>query len=41
MSLFVTSRGILAIPIALAVTASLETILLGTVLLLKLRRRMR
>jgi putative peptidoglycan lipid II flippase len=33
--------GVLAIPIAFATTASLETIVLGTVLLIKLRRRMR
>jgi hypothetical protein len=30
--------GVLAIPIAFAVTASIEMLLLGTVLLLKLRR---
>lgn len=37
MSLFVQSYGILAIPIALAITASLETMLLGGVLLMKLK----
>jgi putative peptidoglycan lipid II flippase len=40
MSFFISSRGILAIPIALAVTATLETLLLGTVLLTRLNRRM-
>jgi putative peptidoglycan lipid II flippase len=39
MSLFISSHGILAIPIALAVTATLETLLLGTILLTKLNRR--
>lgn len=38
MALFINQWGILAIPIALAITASLETILLGTVLAVKLRR---
>jgi hypothetical protein len=32
--------GVLAIPIAFAVTASVETVALGIVLLIKLRRRM-
>lgn len=38
MSLFITQWGILAIPIALAITATLEALLLGTVLTVKLRR---
>lgn len=41
MSLFVQSYGILAIPIALAVTASLETVLLGAMLLTRLNRNLR
>jgi len=41
MFLFVAQWGIVAIPIALAITASLETIMLGVVLWLKLQRRMR
>jgi putative peptidoglycan lipid II flippase len=39
MALFVGSWGIITIPAALAITATLETITLGIVLLLKLRRR--
>jgi putative peptidoglycan lipid II flippase len=38
LSLLIAPLGVLAIPIAFAVTASIETLLLGTVLLLKLRR---
>jgi putative peptidoglycan lipid II flippase len=40
-ALLIGQVGVLAIPIAFAVTASLETLLLGVVLLVKLRRRMR
>jgi putative peptidoglycan lipid II flippase len=39
MALFVSSWGIVTIPAALAITATVETIALGLVLLLKLRRR--
>jgi putative peptidoglycan lipid II flippase len=38
LAMLIAPIGVLAIPIAFAVTASLETLLLGTVLLLKLRR---
>lgn len=41
LSFFVAEWGIVAIPIALAVTASLETVTLGLALWLKLGRRMR
>jgi putative peptidoglycan lipid II flippase len=41
LALLIGTLGIVAIPTALAVTAALETVVLGTVLLLKLRRRMR
>ncbi len=41
MALFVAQFGVLTIPAALAVTATLETLMLGSVLLLKLRRRAR
>ncbi len=41
MAALVGTAGVLAIPTALAATASLETIALGTVLLAKLRRRRR
>jgi putative peptidoglycan lipid II flippase len=41
MALFVSRYGVLAIPAALAVTATLETLMLGSVLLLKLRQRTR
>jgi putative peptidoglycan lipid II flippase len=41
LALLLGRIGVLAIPVAFAVTASLEALLLGTVLLLKLRRRMR
>jgi putative peptidoglycan lipid II flippase len=40
IALLIGELGVLAIPIAFAVTATLETLALGTVLLLKLRRRM-
>jgi putative peptidoglycan lipid II flippase len=40
MAALVATRGVIAIPAALAITASLETLVLGTVLVLKLRRRM-
>jgi len=40
MALLVGGIGVIAIPAALAVTATLETITLGTVILFKLRRRM-
>jgi putative peptidoglycan lipid II flippase len=39
MALFVSSWGIVAIPAALAITASLETLTLGAVLFVKLRRK--
>jgi putative peptidoglycan lipid II flippase len=39
LTLFIQSWGIVAIPIALAVTASIETVLLGIVLWFKLQRR--
>ena len=38
MALFVGQIGVIAVPIALAVAASVETLLLGTLLWLKLRR---
>jgi putative peptidoglycan lipid II flippase len=38
LTLLIAPIGVLAIPIAFAITASLETLLLGTVLLIKLRR---
>jgi putative peptidoglycan lipid II flippase len=38
LALLIAPIGVLAVPAAFAVTASLETLLLGTVLLLKLRR---
>jgi putative peptidoglycan lipid II flippase len=38
LALLIAPLGVLAIPVAFAVTASLETIVLGSVLLLKLRR---
>jgi putative peptidoglycan lipid II flippase len=41
MALFVGQFGIIAIPAALALTATLETLTLGSVLLLKLRQRTR
>jgi hypothetical protein len=41
MALFVAQFGALAIPAALAVTATLETLMLGSVLLVKLRQRTR
>jgi putative peptidoglycan lipid II flippase len=41
MALFVSQFGIIAIPAALAVTATLEMLALGSVLLLKLRQRTR
>lgn len=41
MAFFVAQYGIVTIPLALAVTASLETVTLGTVLYLKLAQRMR
>jgi putative peptidoglycan lipid II flippase len=34
------SSGVVAIPVAFAVTASIETALLGSILAVKLRRRM-
>jgi putative peptidoglycan lipid II flippase len=40
IALLLGALGVVAIPVAFAVTASVETIGLGTVLLLKLRRRM-
>lgn len=39
IALLIEDLGVLAIPIAFATTATLETLALGTVLLLKLRRR--
>jgi putative peptidoglycan lipid II flippase len=39
--LLLGSTGVLAIPIAFALTASMETVVLGAVLLLKLQRRIR
>ena len=41
IALLLGSIGVLAIPVAFAVTASVETVALGVVLLLKLQRRMR
>lgn len=41
IALLLGSIGVLAIPVAFAVTASIETVVLGIVLLLKLQRRMR
>jgi putative peptidoglycan lipid II flippase len=41
MAIFVSQWGIIAIPAALAITATLETIALGLVLLFKLQRRRR
>src|SRR5262245_40402006 len=41
LALLIGSLGIITVPIALAATAALETLALGAVLLLKLRRRMR
>ncbi len=41
IALLLGSIGVLAIPVAFAVTASVETVILGVVLLLKLRHRMR
>lgn len=41
MAVFVSQWGIVTIPLALAITASLETLTLGTVLYLKLAQRMR
>jgi putative peptidoglycan lipid II flippase len=40
ITLLLGSMGVVAIPVAFAVTASVETVALGVVLLLKLRRRM-
>jgi len=40
IAMLLDSMGVLAIPIAFAVTASVETVALGTVLLLKMQRRM-
>jgi hypothetical protein len=39
MALFVGSLGVVAVPIAFAVMATAETVVLGTVLLIKLQRR--
>ncbi len=33
--------GVVAIPLAFAITAAIETVLLGSILLLKLQRRLR
>ena len=41
MSLLITTRGVLAIPLSMAVMASLETMVLLVVLLLKVRQRLR
>jgi len=41
IALLIHSRGAVAIPIALAVSASVETVVLGTVLAVKLRGRER
>jgi putative peptidoglycan lipid II flippase len=41
MAVLIDSQGVLAIPIAFAVTASIETLILGSILALKLVRRMR
>ncbi len=41
IALLLGSIGVLAIPVAFAATASVETVALGVVLLLKLQRRMR
>lgn len=41
LALLVGQIGVIAIPAAFAITASAETLILGTVLLLKLRRRVR
>jgi putative peptidoglycan lipid II flippase len=41
MALLVSQWGIIAIPAALAITATLETLTLGTILFLKLRRQSR
>ncbi len=41
IALLLGSIGVLAIPITFAVTASVETVILGAVLLLKLQRQMR
>jgi putative peptidoglycan lipid II flippase len=40
VAVFLDAWGVVAIPIAFATTAAVETLLLGTILLLKLRRRM-
>jgi putative peptidoglycan lipid II flippase len=40
LAVIIAQVGIVAVPAAFAITATIETILLGTVLLLKLRRRM-
>jgi putative peptidoglycan lipid II flippase len=40
VALLLDSIGVLAIPVAFAVTASIETVILGAVLLIKLQRRM-
>jgi putative peptidoglycan lipid II flippase len=41
LALLISQMGVIAIPVAFAVTAALETLILGTVLLFKLRARMR
>jgi putative peptidoglycan lipid II flippase len=41
MAAFISSWGIVAIPVALAITASIETVVLGIVLFVKMQRRMR
>jgi putative peptidoglycan lipid II flippase len=41
LALLIGRIGILAIPVAFAITATVESLLLGTVLLVKLRRRIR
>jgi putative peptidoglycan lipid II flippase len=41
MAWLVGSSGVLAIPVALAITATIETVVLGIVLLAKLQRRLR
>jgi putative peptidoglycan lipid II flippase len=41
LSLLIGQIGIIAVPVALAATAAVETLALGTVLLLKLQRRIR
>ncbi len=41
MSALIGSSGVVAVPIAFAATAAAETLVLGTILLMKVQRRLR